>query len=228
MKICGISDLHGKCPDLIVEPCDVLFICGDIVPLRMQRNVPQSFSWFRKEFIPWCNKQPVDKIYMVGGNHDFFLVNEAEAKEHLINTNVTLLYNESAEYMDNNGKVWTIWGTPLCHLFGNWAFMNHDDYNKTQYEKMPENVDFLITHDAAFENSDQCLGFKYQYDRHLHRGNIALKEVIDQKHPKYHLFGHLHTCDHNMINYNGINTVCVSLLDEEYNRAYDPFYLCLE
>ena len=106
MKICGISDLHGKCPDLIVEPCDVLFICGDVIPLRMQRNVPQSFSWFKKEFIPWCNKQPVDKIYMVGGNHDFFLVNEAEAKEHLINTNVTLLYNESAEYMDNNGKVW--------------------------------------------------------------------------------------------------------------------------
>jgi hypothetical protein len=61
--------------------------------------------------------------------------------------------------IDANGKPWTIWGSPLCHIFGNWAFMNTDEYNKSQFEKMPENVDFLTTHDAAYKHSDQCLGF---------------------------------------------------------------------
>lgn len=69
MRICAISDIHGQFSDLNIEESNILFICGDIVPLKMQRNIPQSLSWFKKEFIPWCSKQPVDQIYMVGGNH---------------------------------------------------------------------------------------------------------------------------------------------------------------
>lgn len=226
LKICAISDMHGRCPDLSIEKCNILFICGDIVPLRMQDNIAQSLKWFKTEFIPWCIKQPVEQIYMVGGNHDAFLERlEKEVKETLLGTNITILYNEGAEYMDAEGKIWTIWGSPLCHIFGQWSFMYSDDYNKSQYEKMPDNLDFLITHDAAFEHSDQCLGFFNQRDRQLHRGNIPLKEVVESKKPKYHFFGHLHTCDHNLIDYNGTNTVCVSLIDEAYNKTYEPFYL---
>lgn len=229
IKICGISDMHGQCPNLTIEKCDILFICGDIVPLKMQRNIPQSFSWFKKKFIPWCIAQPVEKVYLVGGNHDFFLEKlENEVKECLLGTKITILYNEGAEYIDNSGKSWTIWGSPLCHIFENWAFMYSDEYNKSQYEKMPENVDFLITHDAAYEHSDQCLGFMFQCDRDLHRGNIALKEVIENKKPRAHLFGHLHTCDHRVVDYDGTKTVCVSLINEAYDPTYEPFYLCIE
>ena len=53
IKICAISDIHGQFDNLSIKPVDILFICGDIVPLRMQRNIPQSLSWFKKEFIPW-------------------------------------------------------------------------------------------------------------------------------------------------------------------------------
>lgn len=226
MKICGISDLHGLCTGLTIEKCDILFICGDIVPLRMQRNIPQSFSWFKKEFIPWCLEQPVDQIYLVGGNHDFFMEgHEKEVKECLLSTNITVLYNEGAEYLDNSGKVWTIWGSPLCHKFGNWAFMYSDEHNKEQYMKMLKNVDFLITHDAAYTHSDQCLGFSLDVERELHRGNTPLQKVVEDKKPYFHLFGHLHTCSHNLIDYGGTKTVCVSLLDERYCKVYDPFYL---
>ena len=51
IKICAISDIHGQFDNLSIEPVDILFICGDIVPLRMQGNIPQSLSWFKKEFI---------------------------------------------------------------------------------------------------------------------------------------------------------------------------------
>lgn len=40
MKICILSDLHGFLIEDI-QPCELVLICGDIVPLRMQRNKPQ-------------------------------------------------------------------------------------------------------------------------------------------------------------------------------------------
>lgn len=226
MRICAISDIHGQFKDLNIKESDILFICGDIVPLKMQRNIPQSLSWFKKEFIPWCIKQPVDQIYMVAGNHDFFLEKlEHEIKEVLLGSNITILYNEQAEYLDDSGKIWTIWGSPLCHIFGNWAFMYSDDYEKEKFELMPNKFDFLITHDAAFERSDQCLGFNSIYERELHRGNIALKEVLEKKRPEYHFFGHLHTCNHELKEFTGTMTACVSLLDENYSKVFDPLYL---
>ena len=227
MRICGISDMHGIY-DFSIEPCNILFICGDIVPLRMQRNIPQSLSWFEKEFIPWCNLQPVDQIYLVAGNHDFFMEDELKVKKILQGTKIIVLYNEGAEYLDeDSGKVYTIWGSPLCHIFGNWAFMYSDEYNKEQYEKMPNGVDFLITHDAAYLHSDQCLGFSDDFEKSLHRGNIPLMNVVYDKVPSFHLFGHLHTCNHQLIDYSGTKTVCVSMIDEKYVKTFQPFYLNL-
>lgn len=229
MKIGAISDIHGQFEGLQIQPVDILFICGDIVPLRMQRNVAQSFSWFKKEFIPWCQSQPADQIYMVGGNHDFMLERlEREVKDSLIGTNITILYNEAAEYMDDNGKIWTIWGSPNCHIFGNWAFMYSDEYNKEQYMKMPKDIDFCITHDMGYRRSDQCLGFIDVYEQDLHRGNIPLAEVLEIKQPHYHFGGHLHTCIHDIIDYTGTKTACVSLLNELYEMSYKPLYLEIE
>ena len=103
MKICAISDIHGQFNNLNIEPCDILFICGDIVPLFIQRNVPQSFSWFKGTFIPWCNKQPVDYIYMIWGNHDY--LGEAwndKCEMAIKGTNIIILNDEGALYIDIN------------------------------------------------------------------------------------------------------------------------------
>lgn len=194
--------------------------------IKYTKKYPKSLKWFKNKFIPWCLKQPVQQIYMVGGNHDFFLeILQEEIKNILIGTNIHILYNEGTTYVDNSGKSWNIWGSPNCHIFYNWAFMYPDDINKAQYEKMPENVDILITHDAAYEHSDQCLGFMNLEDRELHRGNKPLQEVIENKNPKYHLFGHLHTCDHNPVQYGNTTTLCVSLVNEQYERVYSVTYL---
>ena len=39
MLIGAISDLHGNLID--IYPCEVLFICGDISPLRLQFNMEE-------------------------------------------------------------------------------------------------------------------------------------------------------------------------------------------
>ena len=229
IKICAISDIHGQFEGLQIQPVDILFICGDIVPLRMQRNVAQSLSWFKKELMPWCLSQSVDQIYMVGGNHDFFLERlEREVKESLLGTNITILYNEAAEYMDDNGKIWTIWGSPLCHIFGNWAFMMSPEYELEQFEKIPDNLDFLITHDAAYGRSDVILDKSVWWADSSHIGNPELAEVLKTKHPKYHFFGHLHSCNHNFVDFEGTQTACVSLLNEQYKMTYEPLYLEVE
>ena len=227
MKLCAISDIHGQFENLKIDPVDILFICGDIVPLKMQRNIPQSFKWFKNKFIQWCKSQPVDQIYIVAGNHDFFLTKERNVKELLLGTNITILYNEGAEYLDNSGKVWTIWGSPLCHIFGNWAFMYSDEYEYDKFGLMPNNLDFLITHDAAYGRNDILLDTSVPWANGSHVGNLSLAKVLEDKHPKYHFTGHLHSSNHNLIDYNGTLTACVSLLDEHYKLNYQPLYLNL-
>jgi predicted phosphohydrolase len=224
MKVVAVSDMHGNY-NFEVPKADILIVAGDIVPLKMQRNIPQSFSWFKKKFIPWCTSQPIKHIYLVGGNHDFFLEKSpSEIKDMLVGTNITILYNEGAEYVDDNGKPWTIWGSPLCHIFGNWAFMRSDEYEKEKFSLIPNDLDILITHDAAYGRNDVILGDSPWTDgRNI--GNPALAEVLKDKHPKYHFTGHLHTSDHNLVDYEGTLTACVSLLDERYEMTYKPLIL---
>ena len=53
MKIIAMSDFHG---DLIenVESCDVVCICGDFLPLKIQRDSQKSLKWLKNDFLPWC------------------------------------------------------------------------------------------------------------------------------------------------------------------------------
>jgi len=229
IKICAISDTHGQY-NFNIDPVNILFICGDIVPLKMQRNIPQSLSWFKNKFIPWCKQQPAEQIYMVAGNHDFFLESSVkEVKECLLGTNITILYDEGAEYLDEStGKIYKIWGSPNCHIFGNWAFMYSDEFNKELYEKMPSNIDFLITHDAPYGRNDILLQSNCRWANGEHIGNISLYQVVKERKPKYHFTGHLHSTDHELKDYDGTQTACVSLLNEDYKMAYKPLYLEIE
>lgn len=118
MKICAISDLHGKFKEVKIEPVDILFICGDIVPLSIQRSIPLSFEWYVINFIKWCQEQPAKQIYFVPGNHDFFLQNnEIKAKKLLQGTNITVLYNEGAEYFDEVSEKYIQFGVLLIVIY---------------------------------------------------------------------------------------------------------------
>ena len=56
MKICGISDMHGKL-NFDIDKCDILCICGDIMPLSIQTYHEAGIKWLKKTFIPWCEKK---------------------------------------------------------------------------------------------------------------------------------------------------------------------------
>ena len=118
MKIVGISDMHGIYKGYTIPKADILYIAPYTIEeaLKEINNIPDD--WFNNDFIPWCCKQPVNNIYLVGGNHDWFLMNrDYVINQYLIGTKITYLNNQSAKYTDDNGKVYTIFGSPeIGHL----------------------------------------------------------------------------------------------------------------
>ena len=69
INIAVTSDLHGHLPE--IKRCDILLICGDIMPLEIQRDFYKSEFWMRSTFAEWIVNLPCDQVIMVGGNHDY-------------------------------------------------------------------------------------------------------------------------------------------------------------
>ena len=70
MKIVALSDLHGTLLHKL-QPCDVVVICGDIVPLHMQKNYEASLAWLSGPFQSWALNLDCKKVIFIAGNHDF-------------------------------------------------------------------------------------------------------------------------------------------------------------
>ena len=227
MLIGVTSDLHGILPK--IKPCEVLLICGDIMPLRMQRNIPQSESWLKGEFAEWINNLPCEQVYMVGGNHDFALANmyKMPFKHNSILKEPTkgkliMLDNEYDEYYSREGKIYSIWGTPYCKIFGNWAYMYEPETLKEAYSLMPDNCDIVLSHDAP----KLCgLGVIHQRMDREDAGNPWLADEMMRKHPKYTFCGHIHSGEHELQTLDDMKMANVSLVDERYEEFFKPLYL---
>lgn len=222
MKVCATSDLHGFLPE--IEPCDLLLICGDIMPLSIQTNMPESEKWLKEVFIPWIDSLPIDQVILIAGNHDFFMERSSLKATTMLNTEkLTYLRNESTVYVSNGGEIITIFGTPYCKIFGNWAFMRSPDTLKEKYSAIPEKVDILISHDAPMI---ERIG-KIQEGRWAgtEAGNSQLAEEIVRKKPRWCFCGHIHSGEHNITEYEGIKLANVSLVNETYEPVNNPLYV---
>lgn len=216
-SVCAISDPHGNL-NFSINKCDLLLICGDIVPLDIQMNHRKSRKWIINDFAEWCNNQPCDKVLFIGGNHDMCLENHTVYYEKVfpISNKVTYLCN--SEYVYNNIR---IYGTPFCKRFGNWAF--NSDNLETIYSSIPKRLDILITHDAPYGTTDVPLQ-KVHWNTREHLGNIPLREAIIDKVPNLVFHGHIHSSKREFEQL-GLSLVTnCSLLDEHYNMIYDPIY----
>lgn len=229
MKICVTSDLHGILPK-IEEPCEVVLICGDIMPLRMQRNIPQSEKWLKTTFAEWVNNLPCESVIMVGGNHDFALANMyrqplkiSSILSNPTNGKLELLDNEETSVISKDGKIYSIWGTPYCKIFGNWAYMYEPETLIKAYESMPQYCDIIISHDAP-----RLLGLGEIHEgawAGKDAGNTWLADEIMRKQPKHCFCGHIHSGCHGIQEFNGMKFSNVSLVNEDYVVSYKPLYL---
>lgn len=205
MKICGISDIHGDLNNNIPE-CDVLCICGDIINLINQRDLPASKKWWETRFVKWVEKLPCKKVIVVPGNHDFYLETLYKFDQWswfkdrmrlLSKFKIECLIDESYEY-EGVTFYGTPWIKPVTFQEDKWAF-EHPEGDK-YYEQIPK-CDVLLTHDNPYKNN-------------------KLKHYCWDK-CDYHLFGHWHDGKDDPLR---CKFNC-SMLDDRYN--YKKKFKCV-
>lgn len=224
MKICAFSDIHGNL-DVKVEPCDIVIICGDILPLKIQNYTTPSELWLKETFIPWCMSFPCEKVLFVAGNHDHFMERHPDRMRLMLQAQNKIHYLD-CETFEYDGKV--IYGTPLCKPFGRWAFMPSYEEQDERYErhlKAIGKIDIIISHDAPYGVSDVLLQKSCSWADGSHIGNESLRKFIENAKPKINFHGHLHSTAHYKEMLGETEVYNVSLLDEDYSLVYNPIYL---
>lgn len=226
IKICAFSDMHGNL-DFEIKPVDVVLIAGDVIPLYIQHSNEDSIMWLIEDFIPWCNKLPCEHVFLVAGNHDFIFERKPNVIKELFDKEdkITYLNCGFAEY-----KGVTIYGTPLCHIFGGWAFMIPDDDQRRIYEEdasSGKEIDILLSHDAPYGVSDVLLQKNCPWANGEHIGSKPLAEFIEKAKPTICLHGHLHSTNHKKELLGWSRVYNVSLLDENYRMKYKPQYFTI-
>lgn len=232
MKIAVISDLHGHLPIYPspywegIEECELLLICGDILPLHCQSKAIASRLWLTDEFKPWVESLPVEQVYFIAGNHDFWFERNDLTAHQIFSSHdkVRYLKNEYVDYISTqDARVYRIFGTPYCHQFGNWAFMRDEEILVEKFKVIPDNVDILISHDAPYGVSDICFqGFSSDKG---HIGCPELRDAIIEHKPKYNFHGHLHSSNHEEEILGETKVFNTSILDESYNLMYKPLII---
>ena len=224
MRVVVLSDLHGNLIK-VKEPFDLMIICGDVCPVTDHRNQFQR-EWINNEFSEWIKELPYiddeSKVVMIPGNHDFVFesISKKRLNEFLSKTDGRLVYLDNEEYWF---KGLHIFGCPYCKPLPGWAFCrdNLDKY----YSYIPDNLDILITHDAA--DFDKLGTTTEGYNEGRNFGNKKLKEYILKTKPKYYFCGHIHTGTHGLHEYDGIKVANTSILNEDYQVTYEPLLIVM-
>lgn len=220
MRICAFSDMHGQY-DFKVEPCDIVLICGDIVPLKIQKYTDDTEVWIKTFFIPWCNNLPCEKVVFIAGNHDFYFERHPDRVKRLLEGQDKIVYLDCESY-EYKGK--TIYGTPWCKPFYNWAFMEETTKSDERYKDV-QHMDILMTHDAPYGVSDILLQKDCWWADGTHIGNLALRNLIERVEPSLNLHGHLHSTNREAEYLGKTKIHNVSLLNENYEMIYTPIYI---
>lgn len=182
--------------------------------------------WLRNVFKPWCESLPCDKVIFIAGNHDDSFQNlDFMYSQFPKDKKVTYLFHESYVYTSRSGKEYSIFGTPYCKLFGNWAFMEIDTMLERLYQDIPRNLDILLVHDQCFGYGDVLLQQDIVWYDGKHIGNKPLTKAVLEKQPKYMFTAHLHSCDHNCVEIGNTKRYNVSIKDEKYLPVYDPLFI---
>lgn len=231
LRIVALSDIHGYLPE-IKESADVMLLAGDISPLEIQFNKPKMKVWLETEFAYWIKSLPVDKVYMAAGNHDAYFeginpMNLAELKQQC-GFKLVYLKNDYVVHR-HNGLEYKIFGTPYCHVFGNWPFMRSEEYMVEKFGQIPNDCDIIISHDPPYAvgQVDMILGERrWSNEIPSSIGNIPLSNQLVDTNFKLLVCGHIHTGDHKPFkdNLSG-QVVNVSLKNEKYNIEFEPFYI---
>jgi len=224
MKTIIISDTHGYLPE--IDKCDLFIHAGDICPTTNHQKHYQK-SWLEKKFNPWLDAVPARHKVFIAGNHDIIF---EKWKKSLPKFNAHYLENSSVEI-----EGLKIYGSPWTPFFCNWAFNFPEkdrkvrEVSKDCWDKIPNDVDILITHGPAYGYGDIT-----SHNGRNHYGDRQLLKALKRVKPKYHFFGHFHEgCEDEdtimKLDHGGSITYCcnVSVVNERYDYCKQHTVLTL-
>lgn len=207
MKIVVISDTHNNHKNLSLPVGDLLIHCGDITQDGSKEQTEDFLLWFHKLSFKF-------KIF-IGGNHDKYLEkNDTEIAKNLCE-NVFYLRDSSKKVL---GKVF--WGSPYTPAYKNMAFNKERTQEmKSHWDKVPENIDVLITHGPPADILDRTYKGVRVGCHHLKIKALKIK-------PKFHFFGHIHESA-GKINRNGTTFYNAALVNKEKKIINSPIQFTL-
>ena len=196
ISIVCISDTHNnhdKLMNKIPEKGHILIHCGDSTGKGTEEEL-DNFNQFLGQM-----RQRFEYIVVIAGNHDYGLDPRFSQK-----TARDVLNNATHYLQDSLIELYgiTIYGSPWTK--SNMAFGAKPQELETKWQKIPDNVDILITHsppfsilDLAFDkrqtSSDPCSVCDRRHKTFAHWGEKNLQShVLNRIKPKIHLFGHVH------------------------------------
>lgn len=183
-RITFISDTHNKHNSLTeFLPGGDLLICSGDISGRGSITEIENFLW-------WYDRlDNYDTKIFISGNHDFSFESENEKLIGLLTgyKNIDYLQDERMDLWDGNDEQLVIYGSPWQPEFHNWAFnLPRGEKLKEKWDKIPVDVDILITHGPPFGKLDFV-----QYNN-INVGCEELMKRIGEIKPKIHVFGHIH------------------------------------
>lgn len=209
IRVVAMSDLHGTLPPSSSIPkCDLILIGGDICG---SHNPLDQSIWLHREFKPWLENLPADKIVGVAGNHDFIF----EKAPHLVpKLPWTYLQDAPTEF-----KGWKIYGSPWQIRFFDWAFNLDEPDLARKWAAIPDNTDILVLHGPPKGYGDKVLRVLPGEDGNV--GSPSLLKRIQEIKPRLVVFGHIHP-GHGVYNVDETVLANVSIVNEEYIWVHPP------
>lgn len=210
MKALVISDTHMKHNEISFEgyeDINTIIHCGDF-----SHTPKQVFS-----FCKWFGDLDFDNKILIAGNHDSYIetVTHEVFEDYCKEKGITYLHDTST--IINGIK---IHGSPYSNEFGNWSFMLNDMELDKIWQKIPDDVEVLITHGPAYGVGDEV----QQDIMDPNVGSHTLKYHINNRltKMKYHLFGHIHEDYgiHKQEKYVGINASTFDWYKKKINKPH--------
>ena len=186
MKFVVISDTHGHHRKLKLPKGDIIIHAGDITDHGHKKEVLDFLDWFSE----------LDYLYkiFIGGNHDFYLDEQAVELLALIPSTITYLNNNGIEIEDIK-----LWGSPVTPALPDWAFGKERSEMAAHWKHLPNEIDILITHTPPRGVLDLSSAL-------MQLGCQDLLIKVQEIKPKYHIFGHVHA-GYGMIKKDGVTFI---------------------
>lgn len=190
MRFVCISDTHGYHSSLCDLPeADGIIHAGDFSNMGRMEECVSALNWF--------NALPYKYRIIIAGNHDLFMdpdhADQPSTESHI---NAILPVSDGFHYLWNSACIINglkFWGSPEQPAFFNWAFnLPRGEPMRQHWEKIPNDVDVLITHGPVYGILDKCPNFTDPRGEWVSVGCINLEQRLKQINPKVHVCGHIH------------------------------------